>query len=375
MDIVNILCIITTFQLFFLSLFLITYKKGNKTSNYILSVFLFFNGLLVLNLLLEISGVSAYSHFPPLYLIGSSTYFMLGPLIFLYTRSLCYRDFKIRRIDIFHFLPFPLLVAAPLIIHLLGLSRTYLDNSGQMAVLFKNWFFATIYVLLLGYIRFTLLTLNKYRRELKDYFSNTRTINLSWLSLILFAFLLMLLVDAAILILNLLDFSSDIINKQLLVLSLFINFVFAAVLAFKGLRQPGIFTSIEFGLKYGTTRLSKAEADRYIKKLKDFMQQQKPHLDPSLTIKNLAEMLTIPVRQLSQVINDSLKQNFFDLVSSYRVEEAKQMLLDPNHRDKTILEILYNAGFNSKSSFNNLFKKKTGMTPSEFRKNTQQSTT
>lgn len=231
-----------------------------------------------------------------------------------------------------------------------------------------------MYVLLLGYISFTLLSLKEYRRGLKDYFSNTRTINLSWLSLILVAFLLMLLVDLAILILRLVNSSSGTITRQLFILSLFINLVFATVLAFKGLRQPGIFTGIESCLKYGTTRLPKAEADLHVKNLKKIMRQEKPYLDPSITLNDLAEMLSIPARQLSQVINDSLKQNFFDLISSYRIEEAKQRLLDSNHRDKTILEILYDVGFNSKSSFNSLFKKKTTMTPSEFRKNGSQGT-
>jgi len=374
MDIIKILCLIITFQLFLLSLFLITYKKGNKTSNSILSAFLFFNALLVLNILLKNSGVPAYSHFPPLYLIGSSTYFILSPLLFFYTKSLCYRDYKIRIIDILYFLPLLLLIGGPLIIHLLGLSNTYLDRSSQMGALFQNWFYATMYVLLWGYISFTLLTLKKYRRGLKDYFSNTRTINLSWLSLILIAFLLMLLVDGVIVILRLLGYSSGTVARQLFILSLFINLVFATVLAFKGLRQPGIFTGIESGLKYGATRLSKAEANKYIKRLKHIMRKGKPYLDPSITLNDLADMLSIPARQLSQVINDSLNKNFFDLISSYRIEEAKQMLLDSNHRHKTILEILYDVGFNSKSSFNSLFKKKTRKTPSEFRKNAQPST-
>jgi len=183
----------------------------------------------------------------------------------------------------------------------------------------------------------------------------------------------MLLVDAAIVILKLLGYPSGTVTRQLFILSLFINLVFATVLAFKGLRQPGIFTGIEPGIKYGTTRLPKAEASTYVKNLKNIMRKEKPYLDPSITLNDLAEMLSIPARQLSQVINDSLKQNFFDLISSYRIEEAKQMLLDSNHRDKTILEVLYDVGFNSKSSFNSLFKKKTRMTPSEFRKNAHQS--
>ena len=72
---------------------------------------------------------------------------------------------------------------------------------------------------------------------------------------------------------------------------------------------------------------------------------------------------------LSQVINESLHQSFFDFVNRYRIEEAKQQLTHPEDEAITILEILYNSGFNSKSSFNTLFKKYTGLTPTEFRKN------
>ena len=97
------------------------------------------------------------------------------------------------------------------------------------------------------------------------------------------------------------------------------------------------------------------------------MESEKPHLDSDLTLPKLADHLQIPPHHLSQIINESLKQNFFDFVNGYRVEEAKQLLLDPEKSSFTVLAIAEEAGFNSKTVFNTAFKKGTGKTPSAFR--------
>ena len=82
----------------------------------------------------------------------------------------------------------------------------------------------------------------------------------------------------------------------------------------------------------------------------------------------LSEKTEIPVRYLSQVINDILGQNFYDFINSYRVNEAIKQLENPSGSKKTVLEILYYAGFNSKSTFNKVFKDYTGITPTEYKK-------
>ena len=89
---------------------------------------------------------------------------------------------------------------------------------------------------------------------------------------------------------------------------------------------------------------------------------------PSLSLNDLAGKLLMSPRILSQVINGSMNQNFFDFVNSYRIEEAKRILLDPSSQHKTILEILYEVGFNSKSVFHSAFKKHANTTPTQFRK-------
>jgi AraC-like DNA-binding protein len=98
-----------------------------------------------------------------------------------------------------------------------------------------------------------------------------------------------------------------------------------------------------------------------------YMQDEKPFLEPELTLQQLAARLSLKPKMLSLVINEKLGRNFFDFINHYRIEEAKRMLTNPEDKKITILEVLYEVGFNSKSSFNTLFKKYTGLTPSAFK--------
>ena len=98
------------------------------------------------------------------------------------------------------------------------------------------------------------------------------------------------------------------------------------------------------------------------------MDSQRPWLEPELSLEQLASRLSLRPKLLSQLINESLRQNFFEFVNRYRIEEAKRLLTNPVDKKITVLEVLYEVGFNSKSSFNTIFKKHTGLTPSEFKK-------
>jgi AraC-like DNA-binding protein len=98
------------------------------------------------------------------------------------------------------------------------------------------------------------------------------------------------------------------------------------------------------------------------------METEKPYTDGDLTLQKLARKLLISPHHLSQTLNERLRQNFFDFVNSYRIEEAKRRLVDPAKKHYSILGIAEEVGFNSKSAFNVAFKKHANMTPSEFRK-------
>lgn len=105
-----------------------------------------------------------------------------------------------------------------------------------------------------------------------------------------------------------------------------------------------------------------------IELITNFMNDKEPYLDASLSLHDLSRQAKIPTRDLSLLINHHLNKHFFDFVNEYRIEKAKQLLTDPGKKEFTVLEILYDVGFNSKSSFNTAFKKHTGYTPTEYRK-------
>src|SRR5690606_10541592 len=98
------------------------------------------------------------------------------------------------------------------------------------------------------------------------------------------------------------------------------------------------------------------------------MENEKPYLQPALTLEKLATQLQMPTRSLSNMINRQFSCNFFEFINAYRIDEAKRLLSEPGSVQKNMLDIMYEVGFNSKATFNTLFKKKLGMTPSEYRK-------
>jgi len=164
-----------------------------------------------------------------------------------------------------------------------------------------------------------------------------------------------------------------------------ISFIGLTILTFLfgvfGFHQPSIFEEVvkpneeqipekedQETKKYQRSGLKKKDVNRYIQQLEDHMEDAKPFLDRELSIYDLSDQLHIPRHFLSEVINEHMGKNFYNLVNDYRVEEVKKRLEDPKFKHLTILALAYDSGFNAKSSFNTIFKEKTGMTPSEYLK-------
>jgi AraC-like DNA-binding protein len=93
----------------------------------------------------------------------------------------------------------------------------------------------------------------------------------------------------------------------------------------------------------------------------------KAWLEPELTIKDISNKINVPIYQISQTINDEFEMNFFTFINRYRLEEVKNRLRLRKYRDYSILQIALECGFNSKSSFNSLFREYTGKTPTQYR--------
>ena len=155
-------------------------------------------------------------------------------------------------------------------------------------------------------------------------------------------------------------------------------------IGYMGLRQPEIFSpslaehanapspaTIEPDIsreKYYKSSLTAAQAETGIAQLLEWMTTQKLYLQGDLKLAEVAETLNLSPNNLSQMINEQLGKNFYDFVNGYRVEAAQKLLLDPAQDNLTLLAIAYEAGFNSKSTFNSVFKKHCQVTPSEYKK-------
>ncbi|MDZ4727987.1 MAG: AraC family transcriptional regulator [Leptospira sp.] len=119
--------------------------------------------------------------------------------------------------------------------------------------------------------------------------------------------------------------------------------------------------------KYQKQTLSDLERKNYLIRIQKYMNDEKPFLDEEITLSLLAFKLNIPAHHFSMTINIELSQNFFQFINSYRITTAKLLLSDPGNKNKNVLNIGLDAGFQSKAAFNKAFKMETGKTPTEYR--------
>jgi ligand-binding sensor domain-containing protein/AraC-like DNA-binding protein len=118
---------------------------------------------------------------------------------------------------------------------------------------------------------------------------------------------------------------------------------------------------------YKHSSLNPIFAEECIKKLTQQMEVEKIYRDESISLQSLAEKLSIPHHQLSQMLNEKLSKSFSDFINTYRVEEAKKLLRDPKWAERKIMSIAFEVGYNTKAAFYNVFKKYTNMTPTQYR--------
>ncbi|WP_394992089.1 helix-turn-helix domain-containing protein [Emticicia sp.] len=121
--------------------------------------------------------------------------------------------------------------------------------------------------------------------------------------------------------------------------------------------------------KYVKSSLTNEIQENTLEKLQSLMQTEKPFLSSTFSLPILAKKLAVSQHHLSQILNESLGQSFFDFTAQHRIEEAKLLLKNQENAHLKIEEIAEMVGYNSKSAFNTAFKKITGMTPSEFKLN------
>ncbi len=367
----------------FLLAVLIFHKHHQLKANRFLGVYMFIYSLILLNLILEDQGY--FQRYPILIFIHIALPFMIGPLHYWYARHLTNPGLRFRREDFLHLLPIIFFEGYFLSSYLLmpeSILPAVKDGDGSLSNIYLvyNW---VILIQASIYMGLTIRLIRQYSQNIKRFFSAVEKIQLNWvenITVIVFAMLLIFLLENVLLLFgikisNFFDFSSLLAAGSIYVMgymSLAKSEIFASPEVAEPMQKFADATSEEEGAKkYEKSGLSEKKAKAYEEKLLTQMTTEKLFTINNLTLNQLAERLEMTPHNLSEVINVRLGKNFFDFVNQYRVEAAMQGLRDPAQNHLTVLALGMDAGFNSKTAFNTIFKKHTGMTPSQYRREEQ----
>lgn len=364
-DDLSLFMILGAAQGFFLAALLFT-RRTNSLANRILAATMVSFSLFILSGAYYARGW--FLEFPQAIGLSEPLVYTFGPLLFLYTLALSRGETRFHRVWLLNFLP-----ALAVVVYLLPF---YLRSSGYKieyleAIMAGHPPTDLLVIEKLKhphgflYTFLTLLVVHRYGLRLKESRSSVERINLRWLRNLMLGGL----------VIWVLSMVADNLAPILMAILIY-------AMGYLGFRQPEIFRSPaepalvlptpgapgEEPARYRKSGLDPRTADAQLERLLRFMDEDQPYIRNDLTLQDLAGMLDIRPHNLSQIINTRLKRSFYDFVNGYRVEEVKRRLADPETANLTILAIALDAGFNSKSTFNQIFKAEVGETPSQYRK-------
>jgi AraC-like DNA-binding protein len=349
---------------------LIAFKKPRMLANQILASWLL---IICVEMILMLINETLFELYPVKILP-----FIYGPLLLLYAKWMTSEHPRFDPRYLWHFLPFFIFLVAALIYideNIMHGTDGFLVN--DRFVSFRIVYGITFFISISAYSVATFVVINRHQRKLKELVSySSEKITLRWLLGLSITFytgyVIMFIFGGIDIMVGFMPFDPYEISFISLTLLTFLFGVF-------GFHQPSIFEEVvrpdrrdETGeadkdsKKYQRSGLKKKDVADLVNKIRKYMVIQKPYLDRELTIYDLSSQLKISRHILSEVINEHMGMNFYNLVNEYRINEVKDRMKSEEYKQLTILAIAYDSGFNSKSSFNTIFKEKTGQTPSEY---------
>jgi AraC-like DNA-binding protein len=365
-----------------LTLFLIRRKLHRHGYTFLLLYF----GVMLLQIVLKVMSKGwLMQNWGVVYSISYQLPLLYGPLAFLFVRQVTTRQ-KFAPADLLHFIPF-------VIPSTLLLFREQSQSANDVLYTFFGREKRLVMQLIsLGVYHFLAYKAwQRHEQFIKKVFSSIGKLQLNWLrKFIVASFVICTIITITIFLMHVFYPVLHWLRMGFVALTIFIYWVSYAALTQPDIfsvihgkakddqtpeREPAIVTDIKSKLqvhrpakKYSNSSLPDEEAARIASCLEELMSSERPYLDPEFTIDKLAKMVSSNRHHLSQVLNQKLGLSFYDYVNTYRVNEARVLLADAARADHKIAAIAYDAGFNSLSAFNDVFKKMTGQTPSQYRK-------
>jgi AraC-like DNA-binding protein len=379
---VQVAALVGALQGFFLALVLIA-QRNNRTANRLLALLMVeFTIYLAAGPYYTTGFIRANPHF---FGISYHTTWVFGPLVYLYARAASDRSWRFTSRALWHFVPVAVVVTLSWSIYTL--------SGAEKIALFQEWVTRGItpplkyidplrYLSGISYSVATMLYLRGHRRDVEQSYSNIARVNLRWL----------LWFSVATGSIWVMATGFKVSRASVSLRDEYITFAMALLvygIGYLGLRQPEIFRHVTVELpvahqpgaeltspvgkprtataKIQHTSLGEQEATLLRTSLLAVMEREQPWKNAELTLSDLARRLNTSTHKLSEVLNAQVGQSFYDFVNGYRVREVQRRITAGDARSLKMLALAMDAGFASKSTFNEAFKKHTSQTPSSYR--------
>ncbi len=361
----------------FMSLFIIVLlltKQQKAITDKILAVWVAVIGIHLLGYLLNQLGY--WERYPHLIGLTAPVPLLHGPLLYLYCLYALRAENHFRRVDYLHF--------APALAAYLYMSRFFffysahdklLVDSGELPD-FKVFSLILLVAMLASGVIYPMLAYRlslRHKHKLLSNYSYSEGISLQWIRNCIIATALVFVTAIGVLLLR--DGLGIVFpfNVEYLFYAIMILFIF--YIGYYGVKHEQLFinptqneslseTVQASSGKYRNSGMKEDDIAHTYSRLLSLMETEKPYLQPKLSLADLASSLGLSTNELSQVINQQASVNFYDFVNRYRVEEFLRLAQKKNHYN--LLALAFEAGFNSKTAFNTVFKKQKGSTPSDY---------
>ncbi|MDB4335200.1 helix-turn-helix transcriptional regulator [bacterium] len=290
----------------------------------------------------------------------------IGPLFYVYISFLLHKEYVFRGWQLMHIVPAIIQFCYHLFVFILPVQDRILYFQSTYLNIFLPIEEVLGMISLGGYFFVSYRTLRKYQKSVYHNFTNLRRVLYRWLNYFILAIGIFLVAWSCLAII---DFSVSDYTKPY---SFYYPIYFGIVVILYWLIIEGFFNPLKIQPDYvlnspnGSLAISPNETNELLKKLNEAMTKKQMYLRPKLSLQELAEYIDINPKYLSALINNETNKNFYDFVNEFRIEMAKKELISAENTHLTISAISTICGFNSKSTFNEVFKKYTGQTPSAF---------
>ena len=351
----------------FLIFVLMFQKRGSRFSNGLLAFLI----LIITSVLTErfLTHIDFYRIFPHYLFLSYGLWYLWAPVFYFYIKSSLYENVKLSKTDLLHLIPFVIYIVAnnEYIFASWSTKVNYIDDfvpKGEVTI-YNLLIPALLRVQTIVYLVFTGILIYKYKILELNGSKETRKNQLVLLKAFFLAVSLLQVYDVFFLIINYIGKTGGHLLKNVrLLITVIINYS----IAFAAIKYPErLFPQFKREIdRYKSSKLTEEEMERIESILQNITINEKLYLNNNIKLKDFADKLNVSQHSISQTLNLKLGYSFYDYINKFRIEKAKEILISGDTDKFTLLHVAYEAGFNSKSSFNRAFKKHTGITPSEF---------